>query len=109
LGLPLAAIILSALARLQGAATAYFYPAESATSLFAQLEARGFATDRHKHFWGGESALAASRRSQEEFALPADLTILAIDSDTRAELVSGVAQLRQSCGVMPVPGLIMRG
>jgi hypothetical protein len=77
--------------------------------LFAQLEEQGLATDRHEHFWGGESALAASRWSRKEFALPADLTVCAIDANTPRELVAGVAQLCQSCDVMPVPGSIMRG
>src|SRR5436190_24298444 len=48
--------ILSSIARLQGAAVSYFYPAKDANGLFAQLEERGLATDRHEHFWGGEAA-----------------------------------------------------
>ena len=104
-----AAIILSSLARLQGAAVAYFYPAASAASVFADLEERGLATDRHEHFWGGRSALVASRNVRETFALPTDLTVCAIDGDTPRELVADVAHLCQSCGVMPVPGSIMRG
>jgi len=101
--------ILSALAKIQGAALSYFYPANAATSLFAQLEERGLATDRHEHFWGGESALAASQRAQRELALPSDLTMCAIDTDTPHDLVRDVAQLCQSCDVMPVPASVMRG
>lgn len=101
--------ILSAMARLQGAAVSYFYPVGAAESLFAQLEERGLATDRHEHFRGGETALAASRRARENFAVPADLSISAIDEDTPRELVGEVAELCQSCDVMPVPGSIMRG
>lgn len=101
--------ILSATARVQGAAVSYFYPASAAQSLFAQLEERGLATDRHEHFWGGESALVASRRANEDLALPADLEISAIDASTPRELVRDVADLCQSCDVMPVPGSIMRG
>jgi acetyltransferase (GNAT) family protein len=101
--------ILCAMARLQGAAACYFYPANAAKSLFAQLEARGLATDRYEHFWGSEAALEASRRVLEDFALPADLSISVIDSATPRELVREVAELCQSCDVMPVPGSIMRG
>ena len=104
-----AADILSAMAKLQGAAVAYFYPAEAAPSLFAQLEEKGLATDRHEHFWGGESALTASRRAQGTFALPPDLTVSVINAETSRELVGDVAELCQSCDVMPVPGSIMRG
>ena len=45
-----AAEILSAMARLQGAAVSYFYPANTAASLFAQLEKKGLHTDRHEHY-----------------------------------------------------------
>jgi hypothetical protein len=104
-----AADILSAMAKLQGAAVSYYYPAGAAASLFAQLEGMGLATDRHEHFWGGEAALAASHRVREDFALPADLKISAIDMGTPPEVVRGVAELCQSCDVMPVPASTMRG
>jgi hypothetical protein len=104
-----AADILAAMAKLQGAAVSYFYPANAAKTLFAQLEEKGLATDRHEHFWGGETAVTASRKAQEDFALPADLSVCAIDADTPRQLVGEVAELCQSCDVMPVPGSIMRG
>lgn len=104
-----AADILFAMAKLQGAAVSYFYPASTAASLFAQLEERGLGTDRHEHFWGGEAALAASLKAQKDFALPPDLSVFAIDAGTPRELVGEVAELCQSCDVMPVPGSIMRG
>jgi Acetyltransferase (GNAT) family len=104
-----AADILYAMAKLQGAAVSYFYPANAAASLFAQLEEKGLATDRHEHFWGGETALTASREAQEVFALPPDLTTSIIDADTPRERVGEVAELCQSCDVMPVPGSVMRG
>jgi len=68
-----AADILLALAKLQGAAVSYFYPASTAERLFAQLEERGLATDRHEHYWGAEAALAASHRALPAHPLPADL------------------------------------
>lgn len=104
-----AADILYAMAKLQGAAVAYFYRADAAAGLFAQLEERGLITDRHEHFRGGETAFAASRKAQEVFEFPADLTTSIIDADTPRELLGEVAELCQSCGVMPVPGSAMRG
>jgi hypothetical protein len=104
-----AADILSAMAKLQGAAVSYFYPAHAAESFFKQLEERGLVTDRHEHFRGGEAALASSRRALKDFALPADLSISAIDAGTPRALVGDVAALCQSCDVMPVPGSVMRG
>lgn len=104
-----AADLLLALAKLQGASVAYFYPADDAQSLFAQLEGSGLATDRHEHYWGGEAALAASRVALQAHLLPVDLKVSALGPDTPAELVRDVADLCQSCDVMPVPGSVMRG
>jgi hypothetical protein len=88
-----AADVLSAMARQEGAAVACFYPIRAAQCLFAQLEERGLAADRHEHFSGGDAALAASRRALEDFVLPTDLSIFAIDAGTPCELVREVAEL----------------
>lgn len=101
--------VLGALARVQGAAVAYFQAARNAGTLIAELEAQGFATDRHEQYWGGESALVASRAVLASHALPADLTVHAIDAATPRQAVAAVAELWLSCGVMPVPGTVMRG
>ena len=101
--------MLAALARVQGAAVGYFYPAADAPRLFAALAARGFATDRHEHYLGGEEALAASRKALADHALPPDLTVAVVDAATPGDLVRATAELSQSCDVMPVPGVVMRG
>jgi hypothetical protein len=56
--------ILSAMAKLQGAAVCYFYPAGKADDLFARLEANGLTTDRHELVWGGEAAWPPAARSR---------------------------------------------
>lgn len=104
-----AADVLRALAKLQGAAVAYFYPASAARSLFAQLEDWGLTIDRHEHYWGGEAALAASRAALQTYSMPADLKIAALGPDTSSDQVRDVADLCHSCDVMPVPGSVMRG
>jgi hypothetical protein len=101
--------ILQALAKLQGAAVAYFYPASAASGLFAQLEERELVIDRHEHYWGGEKALAASHLALQTYPFPADLKITVLGPDASPELVREVAELCQSCEVMPVPGSVMRG
>jgi len=106
---PDAADVLSAMARLQGAAVSYYYPAADAAAVFAELEARGLKTDRHEHYRGGDAALAASRQVEREYALPPDIEVRVMDADTPRELVAEVAELCQSCDVMPVPGAVMRG
>jgi hypothetical protein len=101
--------LLSSLARLQGAAVAYYVPKTHAEALFSDLEERGFSTDRHEHYWGGEAAYQASRSIISEYTLPADLTISVLDASSLRSFVAEVAELCQSCDVMPVPGTIMRG
>ena len=101
--------ILCSLARVQGVGVAYYFPKVSAPNLFATLEARGFSTDRHEHYWGGESAFQASRAILAQHSLPQDLTLSALDRHTPRAFVAEVAELCQSCDVMPVPGPIMRG
>lgn len=101
--------ILCSLARLQGVGVAYYFPKVSAANLLATLEARGFSTDRHEHYRGGESAYQACRAILATHSLPQDLTLSTLDRHTPRAFVADVAELCQSCDVMPVPGRIMRG
>ena len=106
---PDAADVLCALARLQGAAASYYYPAARAADLFAELEARGLKTDHHELLRGSDQAFAAASEIERNQALPLDLSVRAIDADTPYELLAAVAALCLSCDVMPVPGAVMRG
>jgi hypothetical protein len=100
---------LCALARLQGASVVYYLPKSHAQALFSDLEERGFSTDRHEHYRGGEAAYRASRSILGKYTLPGDLSVSVLDADSPRGFVAEVAELCQSCEVMPVPGQIMRG
>jgi hypothetical protein len=106
---PDTAEILAALARLQGAAVAYFFPHTDIEGLRLDLERRGFATDRHEHYRGGADAIAASHELLAHHRLPADLTVTRLGPTTPPALVAQTAHLCESCDVMPVPGAAMRG
>ncbi|MCB2099984.1 MAG: hypothetical protein KDE22_03885, partial [Rhodobacterales bacterium] len=101
--------VLAAIAGLVGAAVANFLPKARADALFADLEGRGFTTDRHEHFWGGAAAHEASRRLLRDHALPADLSVVALGGDSPRPLVAEAAALCQACGVRPPPGATLRG
>ncbi|MFZ1725351.1 MAG: hypothetical protein WBO29_01000 [Albidovulum sp.] len=101
--------ILSSLARLQGAGVCYYFPKAEVTELFADLEERGFSTDRHEHYWGGKSAFHASKDVLAKYRTPEDLSIMVLNAETPQTLVAATANLCESCEVMPVPGAIMRG
>ncbi len=101
--------VMTALARLQGAAVCYYFPKAAADELYAKLESMGLKTDRHEHYWGGEEALHASQQVLADLRMPDDITIRRLDDATPTSLVSDVAALLQSCDVMPVPGSFLRG
>jgi hypothetical protein len=101
--------ILSNLARLQGASVCYYFPKAEVSELFADLEQRGFSTDRHEHYRGGESAYRASKDVLDKYRMPDDLSTSILDAETPQSLVAATAKLCESCEVMPVPGAIMRG
>ena len=98
-----------ALARLQGATSCQYYPAAQASRLSAALDARGIRTSRYEQCWGGEDAVAASRRLLDQHSLPDDLTVVTVDADTPPAQVADLAQLSLDCEVMPVDGSPMRG
>jgi len=100
---------LGALARLQGAGVCYYFPKDEAETLFADLADAGFGTARHEHFRGGDETQAAARAVVAAHPLPGDLTLVRLDPSSPAGLVSAVAALCSACGVMPVPGAVMRG
>ena len=99
----------TALARLQGATSCQYYPAADAERFCGELAGLGMSASLYEQCCGGEAAFAASRQLLAENELPDDLTVSGIDADTPAPLVADLAQLSISCGVMPVPGPVMRG
>ncbi len=98
----------SALAHLQGATSCQYLNADSANTFCERLRSMGINTSRYEQCWGGEAALAASRRLLEDHAMPRDLTVGAVNNSTPPALVAEIAELSLSCGVMPVPGSAMR-
>lgn len=97
-----------ALTRLQGATSCQYFDAEAANAFCVRLRSAGINTSRYEQCWGGEASLAASRSLLEDHAMPRDLTVGAVNTSTPGDLVSDIAELSLSCGVMPVPGAAMR-
>jgi len=53
--------------------------------------------------------LSAARAALKDAPLPPDLTLAAVGRDTPREVLVAIAELCCECGVMPVPGSVMRG
>lgn len=106
---PDSAILMASLARLTGASCASFFPKSSVEQLFAELNAMGLSTDRHEHYRGEEEAYESAKKAVREIATPGGVTITQTGPDTHQRLLAGLAALWGDCGVMPVPGSVMRG
>jgi hypothetical protein len=106
---PDSAMLVACLARLTGASFASFYPKTSVERLFAELEDMGLSTDRHEHYRGGEDAYESANKAVRDIVIPSGIAVVKIGSDTDALLLSDLAALWEDCGVMPVPGSVMRG
>ncbi|WP_428687243.1 GNAT family N-acetyltransferase [Roseibium sp.] len=101
--------VLCDLARLQGASACYFFPKTGIGDLFQDLEDRGFSTDRHEHFLGGEAAYAAAKDALSAYSLPEDLSLCRLDENTPDSFVAATVELMEACEVMPVAGSFLRG
>lgn len=106
---PDTAMLVASLARLTGASFASFYPKTSVERLFAELDAMGLSTDRHEHYRGGADAYESAKKAVYDIVAPAGISLMKVGADTDAHLLSDLAALWEDCGVMPVPGSVMRG
>ncbi len=100
---------LYALAKAQGATSCQYYPAVDADRFCAELKTAGLGTSRYEQCRGGDETYVASKKLLETNTAPSDLTIITVDSETPRDQVADLANLSLSCGVMPVPGHVMRG
>ena len=99
----------AALAKLQGAMSCQYYPADHADAFCAELEAANLKSSRYEQCRGELGAIEISRQIVSDAVLPDGLTLVEINADTPPDQVKKVAELSLSCGVMPVPGAAMRG
>lgn len=100
---------MAALARIQGVGICYYCPKERDQTLFSELAAQNFQTDRHEHYRGGNAAYSLANEMMKSRSLPADLKVVQLNRNSPKELVGAVAELCAAQGVTPVPGSIMRG
>ncbi|SHJ40688.1 Acetyltransferase (GNAT) family protein [Shimia gijangensis] len=97
------------LARLQGAASCQYYPIDQADGFCSELEALGMNAGRYEQCRGEKAAIESSRRILDEYQLPEDISVVVLDQSSSTKLVREVADVSLACGVMPVPGSVMRG
>ena len=97
------------LAKLQGGSVCNYFPEQDAERTISELEDRGLRVVEHVHLRGDQTCLDASHAALATYALPEDISVIAIDETTSSEFVGEVAEMSESCGVMPAPGWVMRG
>ena len=100
---------LASLVRLAGAGSFHYYPADKADTLVGQLTEMGLSAGRWEKQWGGEDAYKAAKVIIANAVLPDDIKVVQLSEESSAELVRETAELSMECGVMPTPGLSMRG
>lgn len=98
-----------ALAKLQGGSVCNYFPESKAPQAIAELRDHGLEIAEHVHLRGDRSSLDASHKALESYAMPEDLTVMAIDETTPSSLVEEVVEMSECCGVTSVPGWVMRG
>ncbi len=101
--------IMVALAKLQGGSVCNYFPKINAQQAISDLEGQGLSVVEHDHLRGTKACLDASLKTLETFALPEDISITVIDETTSPQFVSEVVEMSEKCGVMSVPGWVMRG
>lgn len=101
--------IMVALAKLQGGSVCNYFPQSNAQQAISDLESRGLSVVEHDHLRGTKTCLDASLRVLETSALSEDISITVIDETTSPQFVSEVVEMSEKCGVMSVPGWVMRG
>ena len=72
----------SNLARLQGATSCQYYPAEDAQKFCDELKGLGLNPSRYEQFRGETDALETSRAILAKYALPGDLSLITVDQNT---------------------------
>ena len=101
--------LIQALAKIQGVGVGLYVKKSEVTGLFSDFKNNGFLTDRHEHYRGAKESYEVSKEVLKKYTLPNDLSVLKLNEKTSKSLVKSAALLCDSCGVMPVPGLAMRG
>ncbi|SMX25745.1 GNAT family N-acetyltransferase [Boseongicola aestuarii] len=106
---PQAVDLVESLAQLIGASGCEMVPKELCDEFRSELEARGLRTDVIGHFIGNSDAINKARTALATKPLPADLSVLIIDSNSPGELVRDFAKVSMLHGVLPPIGSVMRG
>lgn len=101
--------IMVALAKLQGGSVCNYFPQNKAQQTKSDLEKQGLGVVQHDHLRGTTTCLDASLKAVETFSLPEDINVAVIDETTSPCIVRDVAEMSENCGVMSVPGWVMRG
>jgi len=97
------------LARGQGAAVAWYVPADEEAPLSQTFQAMGFTTDRWDQYWGADDAVEVARHVRETVRCPAGYSIYTISADTPDAVTAALVTFGAEHGVMVPAGHVMRG
>ncbi len=97
------------LARLQGYASAQFASRDFGRKLQERYQTAGLIPVEWEQFWGGGSALEASRAFLTSYQPPDLVTLHEVSRESSDETIRAICECSLASGVTPAPGSVMRG
>ena len=101
--------LVSHLSLIQGASSCLYVQVDRSEEFKSAIDNLGFMTDQFELWQGGDTALAASENIVKKRKLPSDLEVVDIGPDTPGEIMAGLNEVTESCGVLLPLGSVMRG
>ena len=100
---------LAALTRIQGNSNYSHVPQGEIEQVISALESRGLVPIRYARWEGEKDCLTTAREMVRKFQLPEDLTLVRLDAQTPHNILSSLADMSLTCGVLPLVGEALRG
>ncbi len=93
----------------QGVSNIGLVPNDGREALASDLEAKGYAITTYAYWEGAETAIVTARDILADYALPEDVTVTLIDTDTNPQDLADLAKVALGAGVLPIAGPVLRG
>lgn len=104
-----AVVLLASLARLQGSSHYAKVANADMARLSAETEAQGLCVTRYARWEGATEAHATATAILRGHALPDDLTVHRVQSDSPTDILRLLSEVTLACGVLPLSGAVLRG
>lgn len=101
--------LLASLTRLQGNSHYAAVPNTEMTQLCSEAGSQGLSVVRYARWEGATEAHATATAILRDHALPDDLTLHRVQSDSPTDILRLLSEVALACGVLPPSGAVLRG